>query len=113
MSCIFCKIVAREIPADIVYEDEQVLAFKDVNPQAPTHCLVIPKRHIQSIAELEDRDNEVLCQCFGAIRKLVSELSLDQKGFRVVANTGDEGGQTVPHLHFHLLGGRQLHWPPG
>ena len=112
-SCIFCRIVKGDLPAEVIYEDDQVLAFRDINAQAPIHCLVIPKEHVQSVAHLGDEHNDVLCSCFAAIRKVAKQLSVTEDGFRVVANTGDHGGQTVHHLHFHLLGGRQLHWPPG
>ena len=112
-SCIFCRIVKGDLPAEVIYEDDQVLAFRDINAQAPIHCLVIPKEHVQSVAHLGDEHNDVLCSCFSAIRKVAKQLSVTEDGFRVVANTGDHGGQTVHHLHFHLLGGRQLHWPPG
>ncbi len=112
--CIFCKIAQKEIPANLVYEDESVLAFRDLEPQAPVHVLVIPKKHIESLLalEMQDRDlaSHILCD---VIPKLAKELGVDQKGFRVVANTGEEGGQSVKHLHFHLLGGRSMQWPPG
>ena len=111
--CIFCKIAAKEIPATVVYEDELVLAFKDLEPQAPFHALVIPKKHIESVGALTPEDKElaghIMCEVIPAIAK-ENKLA---KGFRVVANTGDEGGQTVKHLHFHVLGGRSMQWPPG
>lgn len=111
--CIFCKIAAKEIPSTVVYEDEQVLAFKDLEPQAPFHALVIPKKHVESVGALSAADKElaghILCE---VIPQIAKESKLD-KGFRVVANTGDEGGQTVKHLHFHVLGGRSMQWPPG
>lgn len=111
--CIFCKIAAKEIPSTVVYEDEQVLAFKDLEPQAPFHALVIPKKHVESVGALTAADKEltghILCE---VIPQIAKENKLD-KGFRVVANTGDEGGQTVKHLHFHVLGGRSMQWPPG
>ncbi len=111
--CIFCKIAAKEIPSNAVYEDDQVLAFKDLEPQAPFHALVIPKKHLVSVGELTADDKEIaghiLCE---VIPQIAKENHLD-KGFRVVANTGDEGGQTVKHLHFHVLGGRSMQWPPG
>lgn len=111
--CIFCKIAAKEIPSTAVYEDDQVLAFKDLEPQAPFHALVIPKQHVDSVAALGDEHKAVIghimCDVIPAIAK---EQKLD-KGFRVVANTGDQGGQTVKHLHFHVLGGRSMQWPPG
>lgn len=109
---IFKRIIDREIPADIVYEDDQCLAFKDVNPQAPVHVLVIPKKEIPSLAHLDDEDAPLMGHLLLVIRKLASDLGLEN-GFRVVVNAGPEGGQTVDHLHLHLLGKRSLHWPPG
>lgn len=113
MSCIFCDIVAKKIPAKIVYESDDVLAFEDISPQAPIHILIIPKKHISNILEIESNDGKLLGNLLEAIRELVSKYNLNERGFRVVTNTGDEGGQTVHHLHFHLLGGRPLSWPPG
>ncbi len=109
---IFQKIIDREIPADIVYEDEQCLAFRDVSPQAPVHVLIIPKKPVESIDQLEDEDAALLGHLWIVIRNLASKLELAD-GYRVVVNCGKEGGQTVDHLHFHLLGGRALTWPPG
>jgi histidine triad (HIT) family protein len=109
---IFQKIIDREIPADIVYEDDLCLAFRDVAPQAPTHILLIPKKPIESIDQLADDDAELLGHLWLTIRNLAKELKLE-KGFRVAVNCGADGGQTVDHLHFHLLGGRSLSWPPG
>ncbi len=109
---IFQKIIDREIPADIVFEDDRCLAFRDVSPQAPTHVLVIPKKPVVSIDQLADEDAALLGHLWLVIRNLASELQLAD-GYRVVVNCGAEGGQTVDHLHFHLLGGRQLSWPPG
>ena len=109
---IFQRIIDREIPADVVYEDDLCLAFRDVNPQAPTHVLVIPKRPLRSLAELSDADAALAGHLLLVVRKLASDLKLDG-GYRVVANCGPDGGQSVDHLHFHLLGGRALGWPPG
>ena len=109
--CLFCRIAAGEIPAEIVFEDETVLAFHDINPRAPTHLLVIPRRHLASTADLTDADGDLLASLFGAIRHLAEEAGL--KGYRIVSNVGAESGQSVFHLHFHLLGGRQMAWPPG
>lgn len=109
---IFQKIIDREIPADIVYEDDQCLAFRDVSPQAPTHVLVIPKKPVESIDQLADEDAELLGHLWIVIRNLAKDLEL-AAGYRVVVNCGENGGQTVDHLHFHLLGGRALTWPPG
>jgi histidine triad (HIT) family protein len=110
---IFQRIIDREIPADIVYEDDVCLAFRDVNPQAPTHVLVIPKKAIASVDALEDSDREVIAHLWLAIRDIARKLNLQKGGYRVVVNCGADAGQTVDHLHFHLLGGRTLHWPPG
>jgi histidine triad (HIT) family protein len=109
---IFQKIADREIPANIVYEDEQCLAFHDVAPQAPVHVLVIPKQPIPSVASLQHSDAALIAHLWLVIRNLAEELGL-QSGYRVVVNCGRDGGQSVDHLHFHLLGGRQLKWPPG
>ncbi|MGC8548821.1 MAG: histidine triad nucleotide-binding protein [Acidobacteriaceae bacterium] len=112
MDCIFCKIVAGEIPANKLYEDEQVMAFADVNPQAPVHALIVPKRHIVSLAHVLREDAGLL----GHLHAVASELAAKQEltnGYRTVINTGPDGGQTVDHLHIHLLGGRPMHWPPG
>ena len=112
--CIFCKIAQKEIPSALVYEDDQVAAFKDLEPQAPVHVLIIPKKHIESILALEADDKELAAHILvDVIPKLARELGIEEKGFRVVTNTGEEGGQSVKHLHFHLLGGRSLQWPPG
>lgn len=109
---IFQKIIDGEIPADIVYEDEQCLAFHDIAPQAPIHLLVIPRKPIRSIASLEDSDMELIGHLWKVIRNLASQLNLDG-GYRVVVNCGPDGGQEVDHLHYHLLGGRPMQWPPG
>ena len=114
-NCIFCKIAHKEIPASFVYEDETVAAFKDLEPQAPVHVLVIPKKHIESLltASTEDQQQLIAHITWEVIPQLAKELGIAEKGFRVVANTGEEGGQSVKHLHFHLLGGRSMQWPPG
>ena len=110
---LFEKIIAREIPADIVYEDDRVLAFKDINPQAPVHVLVIPKQSIPRIAEAADHDQDLLGQLLLKARDVAGELDLEENGFRLVINNGRDGGESVPHLHCHILGGRALNWPPG
>ena len=110
--CLFCKIVAGTIPATRLYEDERVLAFRDLTPQAPTHVLVIPKPHIASLAAATDRDAALLGHLLSAAAE-VARLENLEKGYRVVINTGSDGGQTVAHLHLHVLGGRSMHWPPG
>jgi histidine triad (HIT) family protein len=112
MDCIFCKIVAGTIPANKLFEDGEVLAFADVNPQAPFHALIIPKEHIASLAEAAET-NTLLLGHLGFTAAELARAHHLSKGYRVVINTGDDGGQTVHHLHLHLLGGRQMHWPPG
>lgn len=109
---IFKKIIDKEIPADIVYEDDLCLAFNDVSPQAPVHILVIPKKEIVSLAEADDEDRELLGHLLLKVRDIAGEQGLDD-GFRTVINSGSDGGQTVFHLHIHLLGKRSLSWPPG
>ena len=112
MPSIFTKIIDREIPADIIYEDDVCLAFRDVNPQAPTHFLVIPRKEIISLADLSDEDEAIVGHCLMAASKVAANEGLET-GWRLVANIRDDGGQTVPHLHFHVLGGRSMTWPPG
>jgi histidine triad (HIT) family protein len=113
MSTIFKRIIDREIPADIVYEDDQCLAFRDVSPQAPIHVLIIPKKEIKSVDDIRDDDAPLMGRLWVAIGKIARDLGLAEGGYRVVTNCGKHGGQSVDHLHFHLLGGRQLDWPPG
>ena len=110
--CIFCKIVAGEIPAKKAYEDERVLAFYDIDPKAPTHILIIPKAHIASAADIDEGNAGAAAACLLAAAKLAKELALAD-GFRLVSNCGDSAGQSVKHLHFHLLAGRDFAWPPG
>ena len=111
--CLFCKIANREIPASIVYEDQRVLAFNDINPQAPTHVLVIPKRHIASLNEISVEDDQLLGELVRRAAAIAKTLGLSGGGFRTVFNTNRDAGQTVFHVHLHLLGGRSLTWPPG
>lgn len=112
--CIFCKISSGEIKSDFVYEDDSVVAFRDINPQAPTHILIVPKKHIQSINDFQSDDKELAAHILvDVVPKLAKDLKIAESGYRVVVNTGDEGGQTVNHLHFHLIGGRSMQWPPG
>lgn len=111
--CIFCKIAKGEIPSKKVYEDDKVLAFYDIEPAAPVHVLVIPKNHIGSINEINNENSSIVAHIFEVINKIVVEINIADTGYRVVSNCGDQGGQTVGHLHFHLLGGRNLAWPPG
>ncbi|NOX56799.1 MAG: histidine triad nucleotide-binding protein, partial [Planctomycetes bacterium] len=108
---IFKKIIDKEIPADIVYEDDLCLAFKDINPQAPTHVLVIPKKEIPSLNDMTEEDRELIGHLFWVVRKLAEQLGLD-RGYRTVINCGPDAGQAVDHLHIHLLAGRPLSWPP-
>jgi histidine triad (HIT) family protein len=110
--CLFCRIAAGEIPSDIVFENERIVAFRDINPVAPVHVLVIPKEHIASMAHLKEEHQALMGEIMTSIQKLAEQEKLDD-GFRVVVNTGRDGGQTVSHLHFHLIGGRGLQWPPG
>lgn len=112
-SCVFCRIVAGEIPAEVVHRDEEVLAFHDLSPQAPVHILVIPCRHVPSLADLEDDDRDLAGRLLLVAKQIAREQGVEEEGFRLVANTGADGGQSVDHLHFHLLGGRALGWPPG
>ena len=112
MECIFCKIVNSEIPCNKVCEDEKVLAFYDLDPQAPKHVLIIPKEHISSINDINSENSDIISHIFETIKILAEKLELVD-GYRVVSNCGEDGGQTVKHLHFHLLGGRTMQWPPG
>lgn len=111
--CLFCKIAAGEIPSNKVYEDEMCLAFYDIDPQAPTHFLVVPKEHIQSVSAVTEESAPVVGHIFAVIAKLSQELGFAGAGYRVVSNIGEAGQQSVPHLHFHVLAGRDMTWPPG
>lgn len=110
---IFKKIIDREIPAKILYEDDLCLAFHDVSPQGPVHFLVIPKKEITSVNAIEEADSPLIGHLFVVIKKLAQETGMEENGYRVVTNCGPYGCQTVPHLHFHVIGGRQMGWPPG
>ena len=110
--CLFCRIVAGEVPSDRVHDDDDVIAFRDIAPRAPTHVLVIPRRHIADADALTDGDSELLAKLFAVTRRVAAAEGLD-RGYRVVTNVGPEAGQTVFHLHLHVLGGRPLGWPPG
>jgi histidine triad (HIT) family protein len=112
-SCIFCRIAAREVPAEIVHESDTVVAFRDLHPQAPVHLLLIPKEHLGSIADIEDRHGGVLADMVQAATHLAKAEGIADSGWRLVSNVGRDGGQTVFHLHLHLLGGRPMTWPPG
>jgi histidine triad (HIT) family protein len=111
--CLFCRIGAHQIDADIVHETDDVVAFRDVNPQAPTHILVIPKEHIESAAAIDDAHADLLVEIFRAAAHLAEAEGVAGSGWRFVTNVGPGAGQSVQHLHFHLLGGRAMHWPPG
>ena len=112
MDCLFCKIINGEIPSNKVYEDDQVFAFRDIEPQAPTHILIIPKQHIKSAAEIDESNSAVVAHIFEVAAKIAKQEGLDE-GFRIVNNCGYIAGQTVKHLHFHLMGGREFGWPAG
>ncbi len=111
--CLFCKIANKQINSEIVYENEDVLVFKDINPKAPVHLLAVPKKHVSSIIEIEKLSDKQVVELLKTIAKLAKELGLDRDGFRVVTNTGASAGQSVDHLHFHILGKRSFNWPPG
>ncbi|MCL4536481.1 MAG: histidine triad nucleotide-binding protein [Nitrospirae bacterium] len=111
--CIFCKIIDKKIPARIVYEDEHALAFEDVNPQAPVHTLVIPRKHIPTLLDIKEEDNNLIGHLVKVANKIANDKGIAERGFRVVTNCNPESGQTVYHIHLHILGGRQMHWPPG
>lgn len=112
MDCIFCKIIIGDIPANLIYEDERVIAFNDINPQAPVHFLVIPKEHIKSANFINDDNKELIGHIIFIASKIAKEAGLEE-GYRIINNCGDDGGQTVDHIHFHVLGSRKMLWPPG
>lgn len=111
-ACLFCKIAAKEIKADVVFENEHVVAFRDINPQGPTHVLVIPRRHIAKLSELEEGDGALMGQVVLAASRIAKQEAIGD-GFRLVVNNGETAGQTVFHIHFHVIGGRPMRWPPG
>lgn len=111
--CLFCKIIAGDIPSTKVYEDENVYAFRDIEPQAPEHIIIVPKNHMASANEINSDNSAVIGKIFEAAAKIAKDLGFAEKGYRVVNNCGEDGGQTVGHIHFHLLAGRNLQWPPG
>ncbi len=113
MSCLFCKIIKQEIPATIVYEDDSIVAFEDVNPQAPVHVLVIPRKHISTTLEIADDDNELIGRMHQVASRIAKDRKVADKGFRLVMNCNRDAGQTVFHIHLHLIGGRPMNWPPG
>jgi histidine triad (HIT) family protein len=111
--CLFCGIVEGKIKGEVVYRDDSVVAFKDINPKAPVHILIVPVQHIATLLELKDEDRELVGAMFSVANRLAEQQGISQEGFRVVANCGAHAGQTVFHVHFHLLGGRRFSWPPG
>lgn len=111
--CLFCRIISGEIPAKIVYEDTDAVAFEDMNPQAPVHILVIPRKHISTTLDIGEGDNPLIGRLFRIAAGIAGEKGIAERGFRLVMNTNAESGQSVYHIHLHLLGGRQMHWPPG
>ncbi|MEW6536067.1 MAG: histidine triad nucleotide-binding protein [Candidatus Auribacterota bacterium] len=111
--CLFCKIIKGDIPSKKAYEDERVYAFFDINPQAPVHILIIPKKHFSGLLDLDTADNELIGYIHGIAAKLAREHNIANRGFRIVTNSGSDAGQTVFHIHFHLIGGRPMNWPPG
>jgi len=113
MDCLFCKIINGEIPSTKVYEDDMCLAFLDISPQAPKHAVVVPKCHISGTNEINSENSKYIAHIFECMPEIAKKLGIDEKGYRVVNNCGEDGGQTVGHLHFHVLGGRMLGWPPG
>tara|TARA_Y100000588_G_C13345079_1_gene539857 strand:+ start:116 stop:457 length:342 start_codon:yes stop_codon:yes gene_type:complete len=113
MASLFTKIINREIPADIVYEDKDIIAFNDINPQAPIHVLIVPKKEIKTLNDISDDDKEIMGKIFIAAKKIAKKFNIDKKGYRTIFNCNEHAGQTVYHIHLHLMGGRQLNWPPG
>ena len=111
--CLFCKIVAGEIPSTKVFEDNEILAFRDIDPQAPQHIVIVPKTHIASANEITAENSHLVAKVFEAAAKIAKEQGFSENGYRIVNNCGEDGGQTVGHIHFHLLAGRNLGWPPG
>ena len=113
MSAIFTKIINREIPADIIYEDDEILAFNDINPQAPVHILIIPKKEIKTINDIHFEDTAIIGKLFLIAKKIAKQVDISEDGYRLVMNCNEYGGQSVYHIHLHLIGGRKLSWPPG
>jgi len=111
--CIFCKIINKEIPAELVFEDELIVAFNDINPQAPIHILIIPKEHFASLNDIPEEKKDILSHILLRARHIARNLGIDEKGYRIVLNTAKDSGQEVFHIHFHLFGGRRMTWPPG
>ena len=113
MDCLFCKIISGEIPSEKVYEDEYVYAFNDISQTAPIHVLIVPKKHISTINDIEDQDAELIGRIYLAAKKIAKEKGIDEEGYRVITNCNKMAGQTVFHIHYHLIGGRELGWPAG
>ncbi|MCH8872094.1 histidine triad nucleotide-binding protein [candidate division KSB1 bacterium] len=113
VDCLFCKIINKEINSDILFEDDDVLAFKDINPQAPIHFLIVPKKHISTINDLQQEDEKITGKMILTAQSLAKQENIDENGYRLVFNCNSDGGQEVYHIHLHLLGGRQMQWPPG
>lgn len=113
MDCLFCKIISGEIPSTKVYEDDICFAFRDIAPQGPVHVLVIPKEHIQSVNQVDDSNKDIVAHIFTVIPQIAKAEGIADEGYRVVSNIGERAEQTVPHLHFHIIGGRDMTWPPG
>jgi histidine triad (HIT) family protein len=113
MGCLFCEIAEKKRPAQLIYEDDLVIAFEDINPQAPVHCLIVPKKHIPTSLEIEAEDNELVGHLFQIGNKIAKDKGIAGRGFRLVMNCNSESGQTVFHIHLHILGGRFMNWPPG
>ena len=113
VECVFCRIIDGEIPTDFVHDDELVVAFRDISPKAPTHLLLMPREHIMSAAQLTDAHGPMLGRLFAVAAKLAADAGINETGYRLVTNSGAGAGQSVPHLHFHLMGGRTMSWPPG
>ena len=111
--CIFCNIAKGNVPSQIEFEDDKIMVFKDINPQAPVHLLLIPKQHFDSLMEVDSEDSDIIAHIYMVAKKIAKQRGFDKYGFRIVMNCGRDGGQTVQHIHFHLLAGRNLQWPPG
>ena len=111
--CLFCKIIEKEIPSDILFQDDRVTIFKDINPAAPIHLLVVPNQHIPSVQEMKDEDEGILGALFSEAKKAAEELGINESGYRLIVNNGPDAHQEIFHLHMHLLGGRYMSWPPG
>ena len=113
LDCIFCRIARHEIDSTIIYEDDNIIAFEDIDPQAPQHILIVPKKHISTLMELRESEHDILQRLFSVAQHVATLLQVENSGFRLIMNCNPDGGQTVYHLHLHLLGGRKMNWPPG